>query len=51
MVPTMVKFSSSLESRDYENVDLNWKIFDNESHLSVIPAMLSRTLSILYGIK
>ncbi len=51
MVSTMVKFSSSLESRDYENVDLNWKIFDNESHLSVIPAMWSRTLSILYGIK
>lgn len=49
MVPPMVKFCSYLESSNYKNVDLNWKIFENESHLSVIPAMLSRTISELYG--
>lgn len=51
MVPTMVKFSSYLENSDYENINLSWQIFDNESHLSVIPAILSRTLSVLYGKK
>ena len=51
MVSTMIKFSSYLESRNYENIDLNRKIFDNETHFSVIPVMWSQTLSILYGIK
>jgi len=51
MVPVMVKFSSYLEDSKYKNIDLNWQIFDYESHLSVIPANSSRTLTVLYGKK
>lgn len=51
MVPTMTKFSTLLEEKAYKNVTLTWHVFDNETHLSVIPASLSRTLSILYGTK
>ena len=47
----MNKFCENLEKRNYKNIDLTWKIFDNETHLSVIPAMLSRTISVLYGKK
>jgi hypothetical protein len=51
MVPTMVKFSSYLESKNYDNIDLKWKIFYEESHLSVWPSNISRTLTTLYGKK
>lgn len=49
MVPTMIKFSTYLEDWGYEKIDLDWTIFDNESHLSVTPANMSRTISVLYG--
>lgn len=49
MVPKMVKCSTSLESKAYKNVSLTWHIFEDETHLSVIPANLSKTLSVLYG--
>lgn len=49
MVPTMVKFSTMLEDKAYKNVSLKWHLFENETHLSVVPAYLSRTLSVLYG--
>jgi len=51
MVAATEKFSSYIESNDYENIDLNRQIFENESHFSVMPAMLSRTISVLYGTK
>lgn len=51
MVPTMVKFSTRLESNAYENVSLNWYLFEEESHFSVVTASLTRTLSVLYGKK
>lgn len=51
MVPTMTKFSTLLEEKAYKNVTITWHIFDDETHLSVIPANLSRTLSVLYGTK
>ena len=51
MVPTMAKFSTLLESKAYKNVSLTWHIFEDETHLSVSPASLSRTLSVLYGAK
>jgi predicted alpha/beta superfamily hydrolase len=44
-----VKFYSTLERRDYQNVHLQWQVFEKESHMSVIPASMSRTLSVLYG--
>jgi predicted alpha/beta superfamily hydrolase len=51
MVPTMVKFSTWLESNAYKNVSLTWYLFEEESHLSVVTASLTRTLSVLYGKK
>jgi len=49
MVPLMEKFKSYLETADYENIDLIWQIFDGESHLSVWPASISKTITTLYG--
>jgi predicted alpha/beta superfamily hydrolase len=51
MVPTMTKFSTQLEEKAYKNVTLTWHVFEDETHLSVIPASLSRTLTVLYGTK
>jgi hypothetical protein len=47
----MKKFQTSLKNADYENVDFNWQIFEGESHVSVYPAMISRTIMVLYGNK
>jgi predicted alpha/beta superfamily hydrolase len=51
MVPTMMKFSKYLEDSNYENIDLKWKIFDEENHISVFPASLSKTINTLYSKK
>jgi predicted alpha/beta superfamily hydrolase len=48
-VPTMMKFSKYLENSNYENIDLKWQIFDGESHISVQPANLRKTIYMLYG--
>ena len=48
MVPAMVKFSLHLEDAEYENINLKWHVFDNESHGSVLRPSLSRTLIELY---
>tara|TARA_B110000090_G_scaffold3825_1_gene4041 strand:- start:1815 stop:2717 length:903 start_codon:yes stop_codon:yes gene_type:complete len=50
-VSQMKKFQTSLKNADYENVDFNWQIFEGESHVSVYPAMISRTIMSLYGKK
>jgi predicted alpha/beta superfamily hydrolase len=50
-LPQMKKMQTSLEHADYENIDLSWQIFDGETHVSVYPAMLSRTITTLYGKK
>ena len=49
MVSEMNRFSALIESKKYTNIDLSKNIFDGETHLSVVPAVLSRTLSVLYG--
>jgi predicted alpha/beta superfamily hydrolase len=51
MVPTMMKFSKYLENSNYENINLKWQIFDGESHISVGPANLRKTIYNLYGKK
>ena len=51
MKSSMSGFSDSLESHHYKGLTLSSYIFDNENHLSVIPAMMSRTLRVLYGVK
>lgn len=48
LVPPMAKFSSLLESRAYDNILLNCQVFDDETHMSVGPESLNRTLSVLY---
>jgi uncharacterized protein len=51
MVPLMKRFKSYLESAGYENIDLKWQVFDGETHLSVVPASTSKTITTLYGIR
>jgi uncharacterized protein len=51
MVPFMQRFKSYLESADYENIDLKWQIFEGETHMSVVPASTSKTITTLYGKK
>ena len=50
-VSQMKKFQTSLKNADYDNVYFNWQIFEGESHVSVYPAMISRTITSLYGKK
>jgi predicted alpha/beta superfamily hydrolase len=49
MVSNMIKFSLYLKKSNYHNVDMDWKIYRNESHTSVIPFSLNGTLTNLYG--
>lgn len=49
MVSNMIKFSLYLKKSNYENIDMNWRIYRNESHTSVIPFSLNGTLTTLYG--
>lgn len=48
MVRTMVKLCSYFDDSNYENIDLTWKIFNDETHLSVVPASISKAISTLY---
>ncbi|MFL0354686.1 alpha/beta hydrolase [Xanthomarina sp. GH4-25] len=49
MVPQMIEFSLNLEEASYNNIDLKWHVFDDESHGSVIRPSLTQTLIELYG--
>lgn len=51
MVPDMIAFADSLKNRNYKGLTLTSQIFDNETHLSVLAAMISRTIRVLYGVK
>ena len=51
MTPVMTAFADSLKSRNYKGLNLSTHIFEDETHMSVVPAMISRTLRVLYGIK
>ena len=51
MVSNMIKFSLYLKKSDYENINMNWRIYRNESHTSVILFSLNGTLTTLYGKK
>jgi len=42
-------FTNSIKSRNYNGLSMTVKIFDEETHLSVVPACSSRTLKVLYG--
>jgi uncharacterized protein len=47
----MMRFTSLLESKSYKNIRLQSYIFPGETHFSVMPANMSKTLSVLYGKK
>ena len=49
ILPGTVKFISYLQDAKYENIDLSWQIFENETHGSVIPISLRQTIIELYG--
>ncbi len=51
MTSLMTAFADSLKSRNYKGLNLSTHIFVDETHMSVVPAMISRTLRVLYGIK
>jgi len=51
MVPKMIAFADSLKHHNYNGLTLTTQLFDNETHVSVIPASISRTLRVLYGVK
>ncbi len=49
MVPPMAKFASVVGSRGYQGLVMDTVVFQGETHTSVGPAMMSRTLRVLYG--
>jgi predicted alpha/beta superfamily hydrolase len=51
MTPVMTEFADTLRSRNYNGLHLTTHIFEDETHTSVVPAMISRTLMVLYGVK
>jgi predicted alpha/beta superfamily hydrolase len=51
MVPKMTAFADSLKIHNYNGLILTSQIFDNETHFSVLPSSISRTLRVLYGVK
>ena len=42
-------FTNSIKSHNYKDLSMTIKIFDGETHVSVVPAGGSRTLKVLYG--
>lgn len=49
MVTSMERFAEVLRSRDYAGLFVDTVVFQGESHGSVVPAMMARTLRVLYG--
>lgn len=48
MVANVERMTAALRSRDYPGLDLTSQIFPDETHQSVIPAMLSRGLRVVF---
>ncbi|TXD50365.1 MULTISPECIES: alpha/beta hydrolase [unclassified Polaribacter] len=48
IMPQTVQFYYDLKEFKNKGINLEWKIFEDETHFSVVPAALSRTLSVLY---
>ena len=51
MVPPMRQFGELLANRRYQGLTLDTVVFQGESHTSVVPAMVSRTMRVLYAKK
>ncbi len=49
MLASFNAFTNSIKSHNYKGLSMTVKIFDEETHSSVVPAGGSRTLKVLYG--
>ncbi len=49
MVSNVREFSQVLRARQYEGLSQQFHVFEDETHLSVIPATISRGLRFVYG--
>jgi predicted alpha/beta superfamily hydrolase len=49
MLASFNAFTNAVKSHNYQGLSMTVKIFDGETHLSVVPAGGSRTLKVLYG--
>jgi predicted alpha/beta superfamily hydrolase len=49
MLAAFDAFTNAVKSHQYQGLSMTVKIFDGETHLSVVPAGGSRTLKVLYG--
>lgn len=47
----MVKFSTTLDSKEYKNIQLDWHLFEDKTHNSVSDYSLKQTILLLYGKK
>lgn len=48
MVPPLERLGDTLRSRGYEGLTVDAVVFQDETHTSVVPAMMARTLRVLY---
>jgi predicted alpha/beta superfamily hydrolase len=51
MVPPMERFAKLLGGRGYRGLVMDTVVFQGETHTSVGPAMMARTMSVLYGLR
>ena len=49
MTLMMTEFADTLRSRNYNGLYITTYVFEDETHTSVVPAMISRTLKVLYS--
>lgn len=49
IVPPSVRFLYDLKSIRSKGIETEWALLEKENHFSVVPAALSRALSVLYG--
>ncbi|MFN8344390.1 MAG: alpha/beta hydrolase-fold protein [Spirosomataceae bacterium] len=49
MLSAFQAFTDSIKSRSLKDLSVTVKVFDGETHLSVVPSCNSRTLKVLYG--
>ena len=49
MITDMEKMAKALRDRSYSSLELMTHVFDGETHLSVIPATMSRGLRAVFG--
>jgi len=44
----LTKLCKTLESKNYKNTNWSWRVFEGETHTSVVPGNISRTITELY---